>query len=67
MTKFAMKDLGEAKFYLGSQIVRKRTEGKMLLLQKSYLENLLEKFGMENSKPISTPQDLGMKLAKNEG
>ena len=67
MTRFAMKDLGEAKFCLGIQIIRKRKEGKMLLLQKSYLENLLEKFGMENSKPISTPQDLGMKLSKNEG
>ena len=46
--------------------MRKRKEGKMLLLQKSYLESL-EKFGMENSKPFSTPQDLGMKLSKNEG
>ena len=67
MTRFAMKDLGEAKFCLGLQIICKRKEGKMLLLQKSYLENLLEKFGMENSKPISTPQDLGMKLSKNDG
>ena len=66
MTRFTMKDLGEAKFCLGIQIILKRKEGKMLLLQKSYLENLLEKFGMENSKPISTPQDLGMKLSKNE-
>ena len=67
MKRFAMKDLGEAKFCLGIQIIRKRKEGKMLLLQKSYLENLLVKFGMQDSKPISTPQDLGMKLSKNEG
>ena len=64
MKRFAMKDLGEAEFCLGIQIIRKRKEGKMLLLQKSYLENLLVKFGMQDSKPISTPQDLGMKLSK---
>ena len=67
MKRFAMKGLGEAKFCLGIQIIRRRKEGKMLLLKKSYLQNLLEKFGMEYSKPISTPQDLSMKLSKNEG
>ena len=67
MKRFAMKDLGKAKFCLGIQIIRKRKEGRMLLLQKSYLENLLAKFGMHDSKPISTPQDLGMKLNKKEG
>ena len=47
MKRFAMKDLGEAKFCLGIQIIRRRKEGKMLLLQQSCFENLLEKFGME--------------------
>ena len=67
MKGFAMKDLGKAKFCLGIQIIRKRKEEKMLLLRKSFLENLLVKFGMQDSKPISTPQDLGMKLSKNDG
>ena len=67
MKRFAVKYLGEAKFCLGIQIIRRRKEGKMLLLKKSYLQNLLEKFGMEYSKPISTPQDLSMKVSKNEG
>ena len=67
MKRVAMKDLGEAEFRLGIQIILKRKEEKMLLLQKSYLENLLVKSGMQDSKPISTPQDLGMKLSKNEG
>ena len=37
MKRFAVKYLGEAKFCLGIQTIRRRKEGKMLLLQKSYL------------------------------
>ena len=44
MKIFAMKDLGDAKFCLGIHIIRKRIEGKMLLLQKRCLEISLQNF-----------------------
>lgn len=33
--------------------------------QKGYIENVLEKFGMKESKPVSTPMDSNVELKKD--
>lgn len=43
----------EPKSFLGIEI--KRTPGKLKLTQKTYSRNLLSKFNMDKSKPVSTP------------
>ena len=53
--EFEMKDLGPAKKILGMEIQRDRKAGKLYLSQRRYIEKVLEKFGMQNSKPVSTP------------
>ena len=40
--QFCMKDLGEAHYLLGIQIIRNRAEKRMLLHQNTYLSNLLQ-------------------------
>ena len=50
-----MKILGAAKKILGMEIKRERGVGKLFLTQKNYLEKVLERFGMKNAKPMSTP------------
>ena len=50
-----MKDLGAAKKILGMEIKRDRGVGKLFLTQKNYLKKVLERFGMKNAKPVSTP------------
>ncbi|RDY04787.1 hypothetical protein CR513_11459, partial [Mucuna pruriens] len=48
---FRMKDLGEASFVLGIQILRDRSQGILRLLQENYISKVLERFGMKDSKP----------------
>ena len=65
--RFNMKDMGEAHYCLGIQILRDRANKKMLLHQTRYLTNLLEKYNICNCKEISTPQELGSRLTVNKG
>lgn len=53
--EFEMKDLGAAKKILGMEIRRDRTSKKLCLSQKSYIERVLERFGMHKAKPVQTP------------
>ncbi|KAH9722760.1 Integrase catalytic domain-containing protein [Citrus sinensis] len=53
--KFDMKDLGPAKKILGVKMIRNRTARTLFLSQEKYVNKVLEKFGILNCKPISTP------------
>ncbi|RDX79943.1 hypothetical protein CR513_39572, partial [Mucuna pruriens] len=52
---FEMKDLGEASFVLGIQILRNRSQGILRLSQENYISKVLERFDMKDSKPGDTP------------
>ena len=64
--EFKMSDLGEANLFLGLQLVRDRKQRVMRLMQTRYAEDVLRRFGMEESKPISTPMVPHSPLAKGE-
>uniref|UniRef100_A0A3Q7HAN8 Reverse transcriptase Ty1/copia-type domain-containing protein n=1 Tax=Solanum lycopersicum TaxID=4081 RepID=A0A3Q7HAN8_SOLLC len=53
--EFEMKDLGAARKILGMEIIRDRERRKLFLSQRSYIQKVLERFGMSSSKPIDTP------------
>jgi hypothetical protein len=61
---FAMKDLGATKKILGMRITRDMKDQKLTLSQGEYTEKVLERFGLQNAKPISTPFDSHFKLTK---
>ncbi|KAL5740548.1 hypothetical protein ACOSQ2_029728 [Xanthoceras sorbifolium] len=61
--EFEMKDLGAAKKILGMEIRRDKAAGKLYLTQKSFVEKVLERFGMKNAKPVSTPLAAHFKLS----
>lgn len=61
--KFDMKDLGEARYLLGMNITRDRKSGKIWLNQTTYIQRILQKFGMSECKPVSTPFDPSNKLS----
>ena len=65
--RFEMKDLGEVHYCLGIQVERDKDNKRMKLHQAQCLTNLLEKFGMQDSKPVATPVDQSTKLLPNEG
>ncbi|KAL5738483.1 hypothetical protein ACOSP7_031244 [Xanthoceras sorbifolium] len=60
--KFEMKDLGDAYFVLGIKIHRDRSRGILELSQKIYIDNVLKRFGMQESKPGDTPVAKGDKF-----
>jgi hypothetical protein len=52
---FAMKDLGEAAFILGIKIYRDRSKRLIGLSQSAYIDKILKRFKMENSKRGNLP------------
>ena len=63
---FDMKDLGAANRILGMEIHRNRSSRKLWLSQRDYVEKVLDKFGMRNSKPLSTPLANHFKLSSEQ-
>jgi hypothetical protein len=61
---FAMKNLGAAKKILGMRITRDKKNCKLTLSQSEYIGKVLERFRMQNSKPVSTPLANHFKLTK---
>src|SRR6187200_2481803 len=61
---FSMKDLGEAAFVLGIKIYRDRSRRLIGLSQSTYLDKVLKKFKMDQSKKGFLPVLQGMRLSK---
>ena len=61
---FEVKDLWELNHFLGVKIVENHGAGTIWIGQPNYMEAILQKFGMENCKPLSTLVDVGSKLTK---
>ena len=59
-----MKDLGELKYFLGIQVHRDRERKIIHLSQPGYNRTILERYGMQNSKPANTPLSSGARLTK---
>ena len=53
-----MKDLGVATFLLGIEL-RRKEGGDMLMAQEKYALEVVQKFGMVDSKEVSTPFEPG--------
>ena len=62
---FAMKDLGATKQILGMRITRDMKNRKLTLSQGEYIENVLQRFRMQNAKLVSTPLASHFKLRKH--
>ena len=56
-SKFKMNDCGIASLCLGVEIEHNYKGDFITLSQKIYTAKVLERFGMQNSKPVSTPMD----------
>ena len=60
--RFEMDDRGQVHYLLGMSIQRERESKILTISQKSYLENILKRFGMQDCK--STPLEPGKKYDK---
>ena len=64
---FKMKDLGELHYCLGISVVKDHRRGSMYLHQRQYIKNMLQKFGLQDAKEVSTPFDHNQRLVKDDG
>jgi hypothetical protein len=63
-SEFEMSMIGELSFFLGLQITQ-RSKG-LFISQEKYLREMLKRFQMEDSTPMSTPMVTGCKLRKDD-
>jgi len=61
-----MKDSGEAKKILGMKISRDRSKNKLWLSQENYVLKMLERFNMDEAKPITTSLAGHFRLPSNQ-
>ena len=59
--QYEMVDNGEISYCLGLAIKRDRERKIITISQPSYLEDVLDRFGMKNCKPVATPLEPGVK------
>jgi hypothetical protein len=62
-SKFDMKDLGASNFILGMEIKRDRKRRKNWLNQRKYVETILQRFNMQECKPVKVLILVGVKLS----
>ncbi|GKC10128.1 retrotransposon protein, putative, ty1-copia subclass [Tanacetum coccineum] len=62
---FVMKDLGDAAYILGIKIYKDRSKRLIGLSQDTYLDKILKRFKMENSKKENVPLHHGIKISKD--
>ncbi|GJZ47672.1 zinc finger, CCHC-type containing protein [Tanacetum coccineum] len=64
---FAMKDLGEAAFILGIKIYKDRSKRLIRLSQNAYMDKILKRYKMDNSKRGHIPMQERLDLNKSQG
>jgi hypothetical protein len=62
--EFEMSMIGELSYFLGLQV--NQSYAGIFISQEKYLKEMLKKFQMEDSSPISTPMVVGCKLSKDD-
>jgi hypothetical protein len=64
--KFDMKDLGASNFILGMEIKRDWKKRKLWLNKRKYVETILQRFNMQECKPIKVPILVGVNLSADQ-
>jgi len=59
---FEMTDLDELKVFLGLEITRDRSQRQLTIHQQRYIDRILDRYGMNDARPIATPLDPHTKL-----
>ena len=62
--EFEMKDVGDLSYFLGIQVNRDKSQKLIHIHQTGYMNMILDRYGMQNSKPAKTPLSAGTKLVK---
>ena len=63
---FKLKELGPSSLLLAVAIGRDRSKRLLTLSQQQFIEDVLERFGMSDCHPVTTPLDSGARLSKEQ-
>ena len=64
--RFKMHDLGSIKCILGIEVTRDRANRKIYLSQRKHIGDVLDRFQMTDSRPVSTPLSKSDTLSKED-
>ena len=62
-SKFDRIDLGATNYILGKEINRVWEKRKLWLNQRKYVKTILQRFNMQDSKPVKVPIPIGVRLS----
>ena len=63
---YALTDLGPISWLLGIKITRNREERTISLSQSSYIDSILERYGLKDAKPYATPMVPGVTYSRRD-
>ncbi|POM81299.1 Hypothetical protein PHPALM_754 [Phytophthora palmivora] len=61
---FKMKELGTTKFILGMEIDHDRNASTLMIKLTRYIDDVTERFGQKDAKPVDNPCSSDLKLSK---
>lgn len=64
--KFDITDLGDASSVIGMRITRNEQKKSISIDKSAYITKILERFGLSECNPVSTPMDTSMKLSSKD-
>ncbi|XP_057955843.1 secreted RxLR effector protein 161-like [Malania oleifera] len=65
MVEFEMSNLGMMHYFLGIEVLSSSTS--ILISQKKYVGEILDRFQMKDCNPVNTQSEFGLKLNKDDG
>jgi hypothetical protein len=63
---FQIRDMGDAKMFLGKEIIRDREAQRLTITQEKFTQGLLERFQMSTANARRTPMNAGMNLRSKQ-
>src|SRR3979490_2190158 len=63
--RFKLRDLGPTSSLLGIEITRDHSQRRLCLSQRQYISDMLDRYNLADSAPVTTPIDPGLKLSSS--
>ena len=64
--EFTLSSHGPLEWYLGCKVVQDLERGTVTLTQEKYAKDVLERFNMQDAKPVATPCEAGVHLRADD-
>lgn len=59
--------ISKVKYFVGLEITQNKNDGSIFISQENYIKNVVNRFGLEDANPVSTPGDPHVNLSVDNG